>query len=178
MNRIQRIKSQIKAGTYETPLKLSMTATAMLAAGVGCDGWLDIRPPTRTDLSVSSPEQDYRRNLLRGIIAVESNGDTAAYNQKSGATGILQIREICLDDVNRICGLIDDPRRFKLSDRWDKRQSIAMFDIYTGYWADHYQQVTGHAADNSVKARIWFGGPNGWRYSSTLDYSKRVLAAM
>jgi hypothetical protein len=42
--------------------------------------------------------------LLAAIIQVESSGNPRAYNQREDAVGILQIRRILVDDLNRIYG--------------------------------------------------------------------------
>ena len=41
---------------------------------------------------------------------------------------------------------------------------------YLQIWGSHYKKVTGKKATNEVLARIWNGGPNGWKKKSTLGY--------
>ena len=109
-------------------------------------------------------------SLWRAIVKVESGGNTRAWNKTTDAVGIAQIRKTVVDDCNRILG----HKRFSYNDRWSRRASRRMFDIYLNYWARHYEKQTGRAATAEIRARIWNGGPNGWKYRETEDYWERV----
>jgi len=104
--------------------------------------------------------------LILAIAMVESGGNTEAVNQTENAVGWLQIRPICVQDVNRILG----EHRFKLADRCSKEKSIQMFKIYT----EHYIKAYKLEDTFENRARIWNGGPKGYKKNSTLKYWEKV----
>jgi hypothetical protein len=116
--------------------------------------------------------------LWDATVAVESGGDPWAYNASSGATGIVQIRTTCLVDCNRIARLQGLDVQFVLSDRLDPEKSRQMWQLYLGYYRDKYTEETGDAATDEVCARMWKGGPTGWRKASTTGYWQRIQAVM
>jgi hypothetical protein len=116
--------------------------------------------------------------LWRAIVAVESGGHARAYNPCDGATGMAQIRSVCLTDVNRIARLRGVAACFRAADRWDPRAARRMWDLYLGYYGKQYEKETGRKPTDEVFARIWNGGPTGWQKTSTLPYWARVREAM
>ncbi|MBE3071025.1 MAG: hypothetical protein IMZ66_12390 [Planctomycetes bacterium] len=116
--------------------------------------------------------------LWQAIVAVESGGDAAAYNAHDGATGIAQIRMVCLADVNRIAKIRGLAARFSPSDRRKPEAARRIWNLYLDYYGNEYQQATGREPTDEVYARIWNGGPTGWRKASTADYWGRVRAAL
>lgn len=104
-------------------------------------------------------------DLFHAIGQVESGGNVKAYNRKKKAAGIVQIRPICVADCNRIV----QSERWSLSDRYDPSRSFEMFKVYTTHYKNHYG-LTGQQA----AARIWYGGPRGWKKKSTLRYWAKV----
>jgi hypothetical protein len=50
--------------------------------------------------------------------------------------------------------------------------------MYLDYYGDLYVRQTGRTPTDEVYARIWNGGPNGWRKASTRQYWQRVRAEM
>jgi len=108
-------------------------------------------------------------NLWRAICAVESGGDPRAHNAREQAVGVAQIRPICVRDANRIVR----SKRWSLADRYDPAKSRAIFEVYVGHYMKHYQLSGPEAA-----ARIWNGGPQGWRRRGTLAYWRKVKARM
>jgi len=99
--------------------------------------------------------------LLMAVMAVESNFDTMAYNEKENAVGVLQIRPIMVREVNRLLG--ED--KYTLKDRWNKAKSIEMFNVIRSH--------TKNATDERI-ARNWNGGWNGHNKQSTLKYWNKV----
>lgn len=69
-----------------------------------------------------------RSVLIESIIHVESSGNPLAYNKKEQAAGIIQIRPVMLNYINRTTG-----SKYTLQDRFDKDKSIAMFDSLMKY---------------------------------------------
>jgi len=99
--------------------------------------------------------------LLNAVMAVESNFDTMAYNEKENAAGVLQIRPIMVREVNRLLG----ENKYTLKDRWNKDKSIEMFNVIRSH--------TKNATDEKI-ARNWNGGYNGHKKQSTLKYWNKV----
>ena len=99
--------------------------------------------------------------LLMAVMAVESNFDTMAYNEKENAAGVLQIRPIMVREVNRLLG--ED--KYTLKDRWSKAKSIEMFNVIRSH--------TKNPTDQKI-ARNWNGGYNGHKKQSTLRYWQKV----
>jgi len=99
--------------------------------------------------------------LLNAVMAVESNFDTMAYNEKEDAAGCLQIRPIMVREVNRLLG--ED--KYTLKDRWSKAKSIEMFNVIRSHLKG--------ATDEEI-ARTWNGGYNGKNIPETLQYWIKV----
>lgn len=109
------------------------------------------------------------RSLIDAIIEVESRGDVNAVGDKFlqfPAYGCMQIRQVCVDDVNRKFGT-----KYKATDcLGNKALSI---DIFNKYMQCYPKNVT-----DEDKARAWNGGGN-WKmvygkkkwetYSKNLD---------
>ena len=100
-------------------------------------------------------------NLIDAVIHVESRGDINAHNVGEDAVGVLQIRPIMVQEVNRVLGF----DKYTLQDRWDKQKSIEMFNVI--------RENTPNPTNEKV-ARNWNGGPNGYRKQSTLKYWDKV----
>ena len=113
----------------------------------------------------SSPDL-MRDVLLPAIEEVESGGDSSAVGA-DGEVGILQIRPIMVEEVNRILGFSE----YSDKDRLDPTASRQMFIIYSMHWATHWE-------DNSLEgiARRWNGGPRGHLKKATEGYWDKVRA--
>lgn len=98
--------------------------------------------------------------LIKAISAVESEHNEKAVNGKY--VGILQISPGVVDDCNKICG----EKRFKYSDRYNKKKSIEMFNIYQGKYnpEKHLEKAL----------RVWNGGPY-YSVSRTNGYVIKVM---
>lgn len=104
--------------------------------------------------------------LLAALIYVESGGNAWAYNKHDGAVGCLQIRQICLTEVNRGCGTA-----YKLEDLMGNEQLSRW--VCTEYLKMH------KAANYESAARLWCGGPQ-WRngLQKTDSYWNKVKARL
>lgn len=60
--------------------------------------------------------------LVKAIVAVESKGDSNAYNPKENAVGAFQIRPIRLKHFNELTG-----KNYKLTDMYDYDTSLEVF---------------------------------------------------
>lgn len=112
-------------------------------------------------ISVSNAPALVADNLIDAVIHVESRGDINAHNVGEDAVGVLQIRPIMVQEVNRVLGF----DKYTLIDRWDKQKSIEMFNVI--------RQNTPNPTNEKV-ARNWNGGPNGYKKNSTLKYWQKV----
>ncbi len=117
--------------------------------------------------SIPAARADSQARLFRRICLVESGDRLDAYNPAERAAGPAQIRPICVEDCNRIVGY----ERWTLADRYDRAESFAMFKTYTGHYQAHYNLSSPESA-----ARIWNGGPTGWKKKSTEKYWRKVKA--
>lgn len=115
-------------------------------------------------------------DLVRAMIWVESRGNDSAYNHRENAAGCLQIRPICVREVNRVLSNNDVDLEYTLSDRWDREKSIEMLEILAEQ-IDYDEDATFMEFAELV-ARKWNGGPNGHRMQGTLGYWKKVKSHM
>lgn len=109
-------------------------------------------------------------DLWEAIVWRESRGRVDAFNPAELAAGIVQIRPIVIADLNRIAGY----EKWKLTDRWCPAKSWMIFREYTGYWITRFDLED--TAEN--RARIFNGGPRGYRKTSTLGYWQDVKRRM
>ena len=103
------------------------------------------------------------------IAIVESGMHPDAVGDRGKAIGIVQISEICVDDVNRIYDL-----DYTYDDRWDIQKSEEIFNLYLKHWGWNYYKTTNKPPSERVMARIWNGGPEGWKKPSTIKYWDKV----
>lgn len=111
------------------------------------------------------------RELVCAIGAWESRGNDWAIGDKhlkNKAYGSHQIRKGCLDDVNRVWGT-----KYRPEDMLGNRAlSMKVYETYIGMYAT--RKRLGRTPTMEDMARIWNGGPDGWKKSSTLAYWQRV----
>jgi hypothetical protein len=103
-------------------------------------------------------------NLLDAIKIVESKNGKYL-NGKNGESGPYQIKRIVIDDVNRILG----KKIFKYDNVLDDNKSREICRIYILYWSKRYNVNTIESM-----ARIWNGGPRGYRKESTIEYWRKI----
>ena len=100
--------------------------------------------------------------LISCLIAVESGGDPEAVGDNGKAIGILQIHDICIRDVNRI---------YKTKYQWPRDARDPKKARYICYlYLSHY----GKGKSIEARARIWNGGPRGYKKKATLPYWEKV----
>lgn len=136
-----------------------------------------VGPKTRAKLNGTSSilEIKTKKTLVDALIKVESSGNDFAVgdlNLKDKAYGCLQIRQPVCDDVNRSFGTA-----YKADQMLGNREiSIWMFGKYMELWATK-QNVGGDVTDEH-RARIWNGGPKGFKRTSTVGYWEKVKKAL
>lgn len=101
---------------------------------------------------------------------VETNHNPEAvgdYNADGIPTsyGILQIKQIAIDDVNRRY-----KTHYKHQDAFDVECAEEIFKLYTRMWAQHLELKEHRKATDEDIVRIWNGGPNGYKKKSTIAY--------
>lgn len=102
-----------------------------------------------------------RELLMLSIMSVESNFNPEAKG-KQGDTGILQIRQIYVDEVNRILGY----NKYTLSDAYDINRSLEMFDILQNH----------HNPDNNFIKTIYYHNKSDAYQSRIIkEYNKILL---
>ena len=98
------------------------------------------------------PSLSERELLILSIMSVESNFNPEAEG-KQGDTGILQIRQIYVDEVNRILGY----DKYTLSDAHDVDKSLEMFDILQNHHnpdGDFIKTIYYHNKSDAYQTRI------------------------
>jgi len=109
--------------------------------------------------------------LVAAIGQHESEGNNNAIGDKD-CYGYLQVRQVCLDDVNHHYGT-----NYKVADILGNRNlSIWVFQKYMETYAT--KKRLGRTPTQEDKARIWNGGPNGFKEKTTKPYWAKVKKHM
>lgn len=107
--------------------------------------------------------------LILVLIAVESGGNSGAVGDNGRAIGVLQIHRVVVEDVNRVYKMA-----YTHQEMADPRKAKHVAELYLRYWGGQYAKQVGRPASLEVLARIWNGGPDGWKKKSTMGYWKKV----
>lgn len=122
-------------------------------------------------MSARAVEAPVQKHLIAALIQVESNGNDRAIGdrgKKEMAYGCLQIRKPCVDDVNKALGT-----KIKAQDCLGNRDlSIKVCATYISLYAT--KNRLGKDPTVQDMARIWNGGPNGWKSKYTNGYWVKV----
>lgn len=107
--------------------------------------------------------------LLFSIMMVESHGNENAIGDNGAALGCMQIHMCVIDDVNRIY-----KTNYRSQDRLVTKKSFMIAKKYLKYWGDQYEKDTGKKPNAEIYARIWNGGPIGYKKTATESYWEKV----
>lgn len=107
--------------------------------------------------------------LLFSIMMVESDGNPNVTGDNGDAWGCMQIHMCVIEDVNRIYNT-----NYKSHDRLVTRTSFDIAAKYLRFWGKQYEKETGNKPNAEIYARIWNGGPLGYRKDSTVAYWDKV----
>jgi len=126
---------------------------------------------TATENGNKPPQSSLQEVLIDALIQVEPKGDDNAVGDRNLANmafGCLQIRQPVCDDINR---------KFGSSLRAEQMQGNRALSIdtckkYLSIWA--IERWIGRPVTDEDRARIWNGGPNGYKRASTLNYWAEV----
>jgi len=105
--------------------------------------------------------------LYAAIAQVESDRGATSAN-------VYQLRNIYVDDVNRIIGSFV----YSYPQIQSRGKSEGMMYVYWNHWGIHYQKKTGKPVTMEVLARIHNGGPLGWKKPETIPYWIRVATVL
>lgn len=112
-----------------------------------------------------------KMTLVEALIQVESGGNDNAVGDKhltDKAYGCLQIRKPCITDVNKIFGT-----NYTADQMLGNRQlSLWVFNKYMELYAN--VRKLGRPVTDEDRARIWNGGPTGYKRDSTIPYWEKV----
>lgn len=122
-----------------------------------------VEPPTIT----MQEEENKFPILVEAMMRKESDCDVNAIGDKhlaNKAYGCLQIRQPAMDDINRRFGT-----NYKAEDTLgNKELSIWTFYRYMEIYATEAR--LGRPVTDEDRARIWNGGPNGYKRRQTVAY--------
>ena len=107
------------------------------------------------------------KSILSSIMFVESSYNDSAYCKPEDAVGCLQIRKTMVDDINRILKRKGSYKRYSYQDRWNRLESINMFNLYVEYY--------GLKSAEEI-ARCWNGGPRGMNKADKSPKAKPKVA--
>lgn len=102
--------------------------------------------------------------LVSALIIVESNNIDSAIGDQGKALGPLQIRREVIADVNRL----------GLACRWEEMTNRAKARAVCETYLRHYAK--GKSLEET--ARIWNGGPQGYRKQATARYWVKVKGSL
>jgi len=109
--------------------------------------------------------------LLDALVKVESNGNASAVGDNGKAYGCLQIWSVVVQDVNEVSRV-----KYTHADAFDPAKARAICRAYLARYAT--AKRLGREPTDEDFARIWNGGPNGWRKNSTIKYWHKVAAVL
>ena len=110
-------------------------------------------------------------SLINAIIKVESNDNVNVIGDNGKAVGCMQIWKVVVDDVNKVSKL-----QYNYNDRFNTEKSIEIFQLYINKYAT--AKRLGRTPTDEDMARIWNGGPNGFKKAGTKQYWLKVKAEL
>lgn len=105
--------------------------------------------------------------LVNAIIQVESSGRDRAVGDNGKAFGPLQIHASVVEDVNRLYGT-----SYTHKDMFDRVSATDVCRKYIDFYGS--EKRLGRAPTVQDHARIWNGGPAGWKHKATEGYWQKV----
>lgn len=109
--------------------------------------------------------------LFNAIAEVESHHNPDAVNGE--AVGIVQIKPVFVEDVNRILR----HTKYTLADRYREDRSREMFDVYMKFYIREALKKTGEHVTYESMARLWCGVGNR-KSPAAFRYWQKVKQAM
>jgi hypothetical protein len=109
--------------------------------------------------------------FIAALEKVETNGNPKAVGDNGDSFGILQIQLGVVRDVNRVHGT-----RYKHRDAFDPVKARDICRRYLSIYCT--SEAIGREPTVEDAARIWNGGPKGWRKGATEGYWAKVKAVL
>jgi hypothetical protein len=110
--------------------------------------------------------------LINALVMVESSGRLNPPDGDRGkAVGPLQIHAILVRDVNRFAGT-----RYTHAQARNPAIARQICRLYLNHYAT--PEKLGFQPTDEHFARIWNGGPRGWRSRSTINYWKKTQSVL
>jgi hypothetical protein len=172
---VQKLQENLKKlGFFKLPITTKyfglVTRACVMAfqksVGLVQDGV--VGPLTQDKIIKAIPQ---KKTLVEALIQVESNGNDNAIGDKDlidKAYGCLQIRKPVCTDVNKAFGT-----SYKAQDMLGNRElSIVVFYKYISLYAT--PGALGRPVTDQDRARIWNGGPTGYKKTATLKYWEKA----
>lgn len=110
-------------------------------------------------------------HVIDALVKVESNGNPAAVGDNGKALGCLQIWSCVVEDVNQVSRV-----KYTHADAFDPAKARAICRAYLARYAT--AKRLGREPTAEDYARIWNGGPSGWRKKETIKYWHKVAAVL
>lgn len=105
--------------------------------------------------------------LISALIQVESSGRDNVVGDDGQAFGPLQIHQEMVDDVNRLYGTSYTHR-----DMFTRAKAVDVCHKYLDFYGS--EKRLGRPPTAQDHARIWNGGPAGWKRKATQGYWAKV----
>ena len=110
--------------------------------------------------------------FVMALIMQESGGNNLAIGDNGAAHGPLQIHKCCVDDVNKY-RKAQGWKQYKFpSDCYDRKKSESILTTYLHLYAN--EKRLGREPTVEDYARIWNGGPNGYKRKATVKYWEKL----
>ena len=124
--------------------------------------FVSVRAGGAVSQNTARPQNFWLDELIEKIWSIESGGRTDCPDGDNGeAIGPLQIHPCALEDVNRRYGT-----NFVREDLRNIKTAKIVAKLYISYWFEANKQ--------EIAARIFNGGPRGWRKRTTDEYWEKV----
>lgn len=104
--------------------------------------------------------------ILAALLMQVETGNRPLVGDNGRAIGPLQVHAGAVADVNRAFGTT-----YRHADMMDRATATAVLDRYL--WIYAQPRRLGRAVTDEDRARIWNGGPNGWKRKATLAYAAK-----
>ena len=108
-----------------------------------------LKPMDKIENKNRKEETKMAKVILSIIILIESGGNPLAFNKKSGAMGLCQIRKICLDDYN----LYHPHNAIRPQDLFTKKYNLKV----AGWYLNHRipQLLKHYGIKDTIDNRLW-----------------------
>ena len=121
-------------------------------------------------LSISSCYTEPNLCEIREVLKyVESNNNPKAISPSGEGYGVLQIRKICIDDVNRYYGT-----DYTHEDAFNVAYSEEIFNLYISILYKRFERFRGREPTEEEIVRSWNGGIyQGFKIDATIPYYEK-----